>query len=521
MKCRHITFKDRSPGIGITYTPSEESSITSIAGIKKVKNKPQAVGKLTPALLKRLKENNAIFSPILNHYWKKFIDTKLCDILYPFQIDGVWFVERKNGRTLIADEMGLGKTVQALCWLKIQPEIIKTLVIVPAAVKLNWAGEIRKWLPNYDVRIANGITPHKINGDIIVINYDILNHWKDELKKQSIKCVIIDEIHYIKNSASLRTKAVKKVAKKVDHVIGLSGTPILNRPKEIINTVRLIDKSVIPNQWSFLHRYCGPKRNPFGIEFKGATNKKELHEKLVNSIMIRRKKKDVLTDLPAKQKAFIPADITNMSEYKQADKDIVKYILKTKGMEAADRALRGKGLAKRAALRQIVGMGKIKAAVDWIQDFLESGEKLVVMAIHKTVIDALMQKFKNRAVKVDGSVTQKQKQDAVDKFQNNDKHDLFIGNIKAAGVGLTLTAASNALILEFPAAPGDLEQAEDRIHRISQTKKVTIHYLYGVGTFEKNITEFIDNKAKVISMVMDGKYSDDPFLTELVNNMNK
>lgn len=458
--------------------------------------------------------------------------------LFPFQSKGVSFLEIKEGRALLADEMGLGKTVQALAWLQKNPDKRPAIIVCPASLKINWQREAENWMPDPQVQILSGTKADELPfGEILIINYDIVKNWEKRLKQFSPKVVIFDEVHYIKNNKAQRTKASKKVARVADHVIGLTGTPIVNRPSEILNAIQLIDRAIFPNRWSFLHRYCGAKHNGFGWDFSGASNTKELHEKLTSTVMIRRLKKDVLKDLPDKVRSFIPLELNNSKEYAKAENDFINFVkdktendLKLKlenqlgdlaDMVAIDseklehakhvkamQAEAGGALVQIEALKQICVQGKLDQAVSWIKDFLESDQKLVIMAVHKFVINRLLEEFGREAVKVDGSVSGKDRNLAVERFQKDDKVKLFVGNIKAAGVGLTLTAASSVAFLELPWTPGDLNQAEDRVHRIGQKESVNIYYLLAQDTIEEKIASLIDEKRKVLDAVLDGRDSD-------------
>lgn len=437
--------------------------------------------------------------------------------LFPFQKKGVAFIEAKNGRALVADEMGLGKTVQALAWLQLHPELRKAIIVVPASLKLNWLKEAKTWMTNPDCEVVSGTKPYKIRGQIIIINYDILAYWVEYLSSVGFKVLIMDEVHCIKNSTTKRTKAVKKLAKGIHHIIGLSGTPIINRPVEMYNALTLIDSSVIPNFKEYTKRYCGATYNGFGWDFTGATNTDELHKKLTDTIMIRRKKTDVLTDLPDKLKSFVPIELANQDEYETAESNFMDFLKETKGLDAAARASQAEALVEIEGLKQLALAGKLDACIDWIEDFLETDQKLVVFAVHKEAIDTLMGKFGKIAVKVDGSVSMVQRNESVIKFQTDPKIKLFVGNIQAAGVGLTLTEASNVAFIELPWTPGALVQAEDRCHRIGQKDSVTIHYLLAAGTIEEKIAKLLDAKRKVLDAVLDGeKTAQTSLLAELM-----
>lgn len=439
--------------------------------------------------------------------------------LFKFQGEGLSFLEHKSGRALIADEMGLGKTIQALAYLQLHPKKRVAIIVCPASLKLNWKKEIEEGLTTTDtIEVLEGKTPHKTTASILIINYDILDAWKDSLKALKPSVIIADECHYFKTNKSLRTKAIKKLAKGVPHFIALSGTPIVNRPMEIYNAVNIIDPYLIPNFWKFAQKYCGAKYNGFGWDFGGASNTEELHKILTESIMVRRLKKDVLKDLPDKVRSFIPMKMSNRSDYERVENDFINFIKETKGAEAAVKVSAAETLVQIEYLKQAAVTGKMESVIEWVKDFIESGNKLVLFAVHKSAIDLLMKEFGKIAVKIDGSVNTKDRDKAVTSFQEDPKIKLFVGNIKAAGVGLTLTAASNVAFIELPWTPGDLAQAEDRCHRIGQKDSVNIYHLLAERTVEEDIASLLDGKRKVLDSVLDGKVTeDDSLLTELIN----
>lgn len=437
--------------------------------------------------------------------------------LFPFQKKGVNFIEARDGRALIGDEMGLGKTAQALAWLQLHPEKQPAIIVCPASLKLNWIREARMWMKEPNVQVVSGKKPYPIIGDIVIINYDILSNWVNALKDIHPKVLIADECHYFKNNGTKRTKAVKALGKNIPHVIALSGTPIVNRPIEGFNALRLIDSTVTPDFWTFARQYCGAKHNGFGWDFSGATNTEELHEKLTNTVMLRRLKKDVLQDLPDKIYSFTPMELNNEKQYRRAEKNFIQWVKESKGIAAANKASNAEALAEIEGLKQLAVKGKMKQSIEWIHNLVDTDGKLVVFATHKFVIAQLMEEFGDVAVKVDGSVSGADREKAVDAFQNDESVRLFIGNIKAAGIGLTLTAASTVVFLELPWTPGELVQAEDRCHRIGQKNSVNIYYLLASGTIEERIAAMLDQKRKVLDAVLDGKETEEgSLLSELM-----
>lgn len=444
--------------------------------------------------------------------------TGLKGTLRPFQNEGVAYIESNKGNALVADDQGLGKTIEAIAWLHLHPELRPAIVVCPAFLKLNWERECNTWMTNPNTIILKGETPYKFKGDIIIINYNIVHDWYKVLRDHKPKVLIMDEVHYIKTSSAKRSKAIKLLAKTIPHIIGLSGTPIENRPVEIYNAVNLIKPDLFPNAWHFKQRYCNAKYNGYGWDFNGASNIPELHKILSSTIMIRRKKEDVLKDLPDKTYSYVPMELDNEKEYFSAENDFIQWVKDTKGKEAASKLSGSEVLASIEALKQLAVKGKLKQSIEWIEDFLVSGKKLVIFSTHHFVIDALMLHFTSKiAVQVDGRVSMQDRQRAVDIFQLNPQVKLFLGNIEAAGVGITLTASSDVVFLELPWSPGKLVQASDRVHRIGQKNAVTIYFLLSLGTIEERITKLLDSKLKVITAILDGKeVEDQSLLSELM-----
>jgi SWI/SNF-related matrix-associated actin-dependent regulator of chromatin subfamily A-like protein 1 len=334
--------------------------------------------------------------------------------------------------------------------------------------------------------------------------------------------LIIDEVQAIKNSEAKRTKAVKKLAKACPHVIALSGTPIVNRPIEFFNAINLVESGLFPSFWKYAHTYCGAKHNHFGWDFSGATNTEELHAQL-QTIMIRRKKEDVLKDLPAKIRSVVPLELTKegSTTYRAAAADIISWIKTNEGLAKAEKAKQAKVLTEINKLKQLATKAKLDAAIDWIKNFLTIDGKLVVFAENHWVIDAIMNAFPKISVKLDGRDSQAVRQQNVDRFQTDESIRLFVGNFQAAGVGITLTAASTTCFIQFPWSPGIAVQAEDRIHRIGQeANSVNVYYLIADGTIENTIAALLDRKTKVLTAILDGEEPDQmSLLTELLEEI--
>lgn len=456
--------------------------------------------------------------------------------LFPFQLSDVLRIDQMKGRALVASEMGLGKTITAIAWLALHPEKRPVVILCPAHLKLHWERELRQTLPGApNTQILFGTNPTaRITGDIVIVNYDILANlydedptpsgkkrkkeiphtgWVDFLRDLHPQVIIMDEAHYLKSPKSLRTKATTRLVKGVPHVLALTGTPIINRPIEGYYIIQMIDRTLFPNFWHFARTYCAAKRGWFGWDLKGSSNEDELNQKLTDSIMIRRRKSEELKDLPDKLREIIPMELSNLDDYKEAENDFIAFVRKTKGPQAAARAQAAEYLTKIEALKQLAVKGKLHQATQWITDFLATGEKLVVFTTHKETVQTLMNKFPKVAVQVDGAVRATDRDHAVRMFQERRQTQLFVGNIKAAGTGITLTAARTVAFLELPWTTGELSQAEDRCHRIGQKNAVNIYYILAGGTIEERIAALLDRKRQVVSAIIDGKEAED---TELL-----
>ncbi len=434
----------------------------------------------------------------------------LNDTLMDFQKRAVSYIDSRGGRALIADQMGLGKTLESIAWIQYRgKEVLPALIVCPAAVKLNWEREFYKFTDFGDkVEILSGKTPYKPSKPICIINYDIINDWKSYIiSSMKPKTIISDEVHFCKNRNANRTKGVKYIAKYAKNFIGLTGTPILNRPVEIYEPLSMIKPTLFPNFKAFAYRYCDPKHNGWGMDFNGAANTVELHQVLNRELLLKRNKEDVLKELPPKTRSIVPLEIDNKKEYKKAEDDLINY-LKEIDTERAKRAERAEMLIKINTLKQLAIKGKIKQAKDWLADFAEN-EKLVVFVHHKDTVEQLMEHFNKSAVKIVGGMTHKKRQESEDKFWNDSNIRLLIGNIDAAGTGLNLQISSNPVFLEYPWSPGLYSQAEDRCHRKGQENAVISWNLIANNTIEESMVKMLDEKSQIISEVVDGNQSED------------
>lgn len=421
-----------------------------------------------------------------------------------FQVRGVRFLIGREGRAIIGDDMGLGKTYQTIAYLQLHPEIRPAVIICPASLKYNWQREFDKHA-DMDAEVLEGTRPGRLSGKLWIINYDILGAWMPKLLAAGVQCAVLDECHRVKNRKAKRTQAAKVLTRVCPHVIGLSGTPIVNGPVEFFPILQMVAPKDFKSFTDYAFRYCGPKQGFGGHwDFRGASNLAELHRR-ISPYMLRRSKAEVLPELPKKTRTVIPVKIP-MKEYNRARDLFIDWLTENKGAEAAKRARGAEALVKLGQLKQLAAWGKLKAIKEWVADWREDApdQKLVVFAVHKSVVAALVAAFPE-AVVITGDVGLKARQKIVDRFQNDPNCWLFVGNIRAAGEGITLTASSTVAMVEVGWTPAEHDQAEDRVLRIGQTAAhVDAYYFVAKGTVEEQIMELIDAKRDVVGKVLDG-----------------
>lgn len=427
----------------------------------------------------------------------------------PYQRVGI-YLGCQQSVTLLADEQGLGKTIEAIgIWSEIEPKY--TLVICPAAVKYNWQREFELWgLGAPRPYVQQGRKGYPLNRPpIVIVNYDVLDALHEELSDKPWDMVVIDEGHYLKNSKAKRTKAAlgyrtqPGIVKGAKNTVILTGTPIPNRPIEFWPIlVRLAPDVITPftKYFDYGRRFCNAYQGPFGWDMTGSSNEEELNRRLRSTIMIRRLKADVLTDLPDKTYQIISLDVDAKTqklvkrELDLTDMDELRKTGKPKGMQVGEMA----------ELRQKLALAKLTQSVTHIADLLDCGvQKIVVFCHHRAVIDGLMNAFSDyMPVKLDGSLSNVEKQRAVDLFQNNKDCRVFVGQMQASGVGITLTAASNVVFVETSWVSGDIAQAVDRCHRIGQKNSVLAQFLVIRGSLEEYMLRTVVDKQQTISKII-------------------
>lgn len=454
--------------------------------------------------------------------------------LRPFQKAGVAFMVAHAHGCLVADEMGLGKTVETIATLETL-EAFPAVIVCPASLKLNWEREWTEWAPHRRVAVVDGSRcswPGR-PPEVVIINYDLLPKNVEALRTLDARAVVFDEGHLLKNAKAARSVAARRLRRGVRYRFVLTGTPVLNTPSELLHPLSLLGRlDDLGGFWHFAERYCGGKKVEVKVAGKvkgrpetkevwdltGSSNLPELAGRLRATCMLRRRKRDVLPELPRKQLSFLPVDLPprERREYDLAERDVLKWVARKAGRDAgfraaighlpptqqlgaillraqraADRAAQAEELVRIEALKQISARGKLKAAEEWIGNFLAGGEKLVVFGWHNEALAPLAEAFS--APLLDGATPTAARQAMVDLFQQGPAALQFL-NLQAGGVGLTLTAASNVLVLEFPWTPALLDQAIDRCHRIGQLRSVNAWLMMGRQTIDFPIWQMLQQK---------------------------
>lgn len=443
--------------------------------------------------------------------------------LYPYQRQGVAY-NIVHKRTIIGDKMGLGKTCQAIASV-VALNAFPCLVICPSSLKINWQREWHMWtdkkaciLNNSNINTwhlfaaGKSLFGDSVKNDVFICNYESLKKYfvqdivtkpgqafklKDVIFTQNIrlfKSVIIDEAHRIKDPSSQQSKFTKGLTAGKEVIFAISGTPVVNKAKDLASMLAIINQ---------IDKFGGYTK--FVAEYGFNDNMEELNYKLNTTCFYSRNKKEVLKELPDKIRTTVPCDIDNRQEYISALADLADYLKEYRAAtdEQVRRSMRGETMVRIGVLKNISARGKLNAVRDYIDDMLQSDEKIVVFIHQKEIAGFLTQAFPD-AVTITGNDDMVTRQRNIDAFQNDPSVKLIICSIKAAGVGLTLTASSNVVFVELPWTAADTDQCEDRCHRIGQKDSVNCVYFLGKNTIDEDIYEIIQYKRKISNTITGG-----------------
>ena len=446
---------------------------------------------------------------------------------YDYQREGILFGLEKR-RFIIGDEPGLGKTLQSI-GVADCAGAYPCLVVCPSSLKINWQREFEKFTDAKALVLDNSVLttwPYLLRMgmfQVAIVNYESLRkffvwdirgsrasfHLKDVVFRPEInifKSIVIDESHRVKDPSAQQTIFTKGIATGKPYIMLLSGTPVVNRPAYLIAQLSIMGRlQEFGGRSKFLADYGG---GDLGKDFRNRDkddtprNLDRLSQELYSRCLIRREKAKVLTQLPDKTRVDLYVDIADRTEYDLAAADLAEYLREYAECTEADirRKMRMEALVKFMTLRSLSAKGKVYQAIDFIKTFLANDKPLIVFCSLHEIVDRLRQAFPD-AVQVTGRDSMAAKQAAVDAFQRGEAK-LIICSIKAAGVGLTLTASSNVAFIEFPWTYADCCQCEDRAHRIGQKDNVTCYYLIGKNTIDSVLYNIIYSKRSIANQIM-------------------
>jgi len=426
----------------------------------------------------------------------------------------------RNKKFILADDMGLGKTTSTII-AALETGAKNVLIVCPASLKINWQREIANY-SDRSVYIAEG-KKFSDEHDFVIVNYDILKNFHDikekdksEIMKINFDLVIMDEAHMISNPQAQRTKIANDIASKSNRVWLLSGTPMTSRPMNYYNLLNLVDSPVAMNWMAYAKRYCNGfqfsvgKRKVWNVT--GASNLDELRERTSTHIL-RRLKEEVL-DLP--EKIITPVYLRLKSkDYEELMGEYFDWYDKNPE-ESSSLTIQFGKLMK---VRKVIAQEKINNTIELAENIIEQGKKIIIFTNFTDTLNQIYNHFGKSAVYLDGSCSKFHRQNAVDEFQTNDKIKVFVGNLKAAGVGITLTSAEAVIMNDLSFVPAEHSQAEDRSHRIGQKNSTSVYYPLFENTIEGAIYDILNRKKKIISTVMGDSMMDDASTIEEMLNM--
>jgi len=484
---------------------------------------------VAPELLVRAKEINSQLAELkeasrATQAEVRIGNSGLENSLLPYQKAGVAYATRAK-RCFIADEMGLGKTLQAIATME-SLNAYPCVVMCPPNLVLNWKAEYNKWLPSR--RVATVLAgkgqkefPQRGAYDVLVVGYSNISYWESHLTSHSAD--VLDESHYCKTLTGKRTKSARKVVASSPSgtpVLCLTGTPVTNRPAEYVAQLDILGKiKDFGGTWGFYRRYCAAFQDKWGQwHLDGASNLEELNERLRSVCYIRRTKDQVLSELPPvfHQEITLIGSSAAMVEYNKAQADIVAYLVERAkqiaeelGVSPASAAVRAKmkaeaaqNLIRLSVLRRLAAKAKMEAVVEWVQERTNNGEKVVIAAHHRDVVDELANRF--GGLKIQGGMAVEEVEQVKQKFQTDPKALVITLSIQAAKTGHTLTAAQNIIFVELPWTPADVDQTYSRLHRMGQKGSVTATYALCANTIDEDIYNLIASKRSVVTTAVDG-----------------
>lgn len=428
-----------------------------------------------------------------------YLDIKLPRYLHflrPYQKEAVQFLAWRKGRGLIGDDMGVGKTIEALGWIRWTVKRGPALIVVPTSTKLQWEREYNTYVDDY-VEVLYGKKGHELDPlKSYIINWEILQYWESFLRPVRFYTIVTDECQYMGSMKAEMTKTARRLARGIRCYIPMSGTPINSKPRQFYPILNLLSPMEFNSEWKFLHRYCGPKHNGFSMTYDGISHEDELYQKISN-LMIRRNKRDVLKDLPPVEKIIVPMDLgSNKKAYKALEEDFLDSYKPKVNLEFDEDLYSFK--------LEIFDL-KFNSITKWIDEFLKSDKKIILGVWHHYVTGKLYNKYKKKAVVIDGSVTGAKREKALNQFYG-DKQILFL-QMKSGGVGLDglQKVCTDLAFIELPNTPTILDQFISRLDRSGKIGPTDAYLLLGNGTLEMELLEAMDEVRQNIEAAVDGR----------------
>lgn len=422
--------------------------------------------------------------------------------LYRHQRSGIAFLLSRR-RAILADDMGLGKTRQAIIAMREAAPSGPFLVICPAGVKLTWRREIAAIEPDGAVAVITTGNDWQAGARWTVVNYDLLGKVEDALLTTPWAGIVVDEAHYIKNDSQrtsrvLRLLGVGSGRQPVgdpEVVYLLTGTPMTNRPRDLFNLLKAVRHPLSKNFYSYAMRYCAAYDNGFGLDTRGASNLTELAQ-LISGVLLRRTKDEAL-DLPPKTRTWQEIEITS-PKARQLEARAISFF---EAHPATSGPTWTQFLGLLNSARHALAEAKVPATIEAVRERLEAGEKVVVFTNYSVVVEKVKDEFGAEAVTITGDTPAAARQAAADALQRDPAVRVLIGNLVAAGVGLTLTAATHVIFNDLDWVPANHWQAEDRIYRIGQTRPAFITYLVATETLDEFVAAVLEAKARTIGVL--------------------